>query len=102
MGAELDASLLPIDPAAVAIAARYGRDPLTLALDGGEDYELLCALAPEHRDEALATLRAVGCAPAVIGRLATRAAGMTLRRPDGSTEPLAARGWDHLSRGGSV
>ncbi len=102
VGAELDASLLPVDPAAVAIAARYGRDPLTLALDGGEEYELLCALAPEHRDEALATLRAVGCAPAVIGRLTTRAAGMTLRRPDGSTEPPRARGWDHLSRGGSV
>ena len=102
VGAELDASLIPVDPAAVAIAARYERDPLALALNGGEDYELLCALAPEQRDEALATLHAVGCAPAVIGRLTTRAAGMTLRRPDGSTEPLTQRGWDHLRRGGSV
>jgi thiamine-monophosphate kinase len=97
VGAELDAALIPIDPAAVAIAARYGRDPLALALNGGEDYQLLCALAPDRRDETLAALRAVGCAPVVIGRLTAPETGMTIRRADGSLEPLSATGWDHLS-----
>lgn len=98
VGAELDASLIPVDPAATAIAARYGHDPLTLALNGGDDYELLCAIAPDSRDEALAALRAVGCAPTIIGRLTEPARGMTLRRADGSIEPLLAKGWDHLSQ----
>jgi thiamine-monophosphate kinase len=99
VGAELDASLIPVDPAVAAIAPHYGRDPLTLALYGGDDYELVCALAPEHRDDALAALRAVGCAPAIIGRLTAPGAGITLRRADGSTEPLAIQGWDHLNPG---
>lgn len=98
VGAELDASRIPIDPAAAQIAPRYGRDPLMLALHGGEDYELLCALAPDRRDEALAALQAVGCAPVVIGRLTASEAGMALRHEDGSVQPLAATGWDHLSQ----
>lgn len=96
VGAELDASEIPVDPAAEAIAAHYGRDPLTLALHGGDDYELLVALAPEHRDEALTTLRAVGCTPTIIGKLTAPETGMTIRQADGSTAPLVARGWDHL------
>ena len=99
MGAELDASRIPIDPAAAELAPRYGRDPLALALHGGEDYHLLCALAPDRRDEALAALQAVGCAPVVIGRLMLPEAGMALRYEDGSVQPLAATGWDHLSQG---
>ncbi|HEU5348978.1 MAG TPA: thiamine-phosphate kinase [Ktedonobacterales bacterium] len=99
VGAELDASLIPVNPVAAEIAVHYGRDPLALALNGGDDYELLCAIAPERRDETLAVLRAVGCAPAVIGRLTAPGSGMTLRRADGSTEPLAPRGWDHLIPG---
>jgi thiamine-monophosphate kinase len=99
VGAELDASRIPIDPAVVELAPRYGRDPLTLALHGGEDYQLLCALAPDRRDEALAALQAVGCAPVVIGRLTSPDDGMTIRYEDGSVLPLAATGWDHLSQG---
>ena len=102
VGAELDASLIPVDPAATTIAPLYGRDPLALALYGGDDYELVCALAPKYRDEALAALREVGCAPTIIGRLTEPGAGMTLRHADGSTEPLAAKGWDHLNPGWSV
>jgi thiamine-monophosphate kinase len=96
VGAELDASLIPVDPAAMRIASRYGQDSMMLALHGGEEYELLCAVAPESRDGALAALRAVGCAPVVIGRLTAPASGMTLQRSDGSLETLSPRGWDHL------
>jgi thiamine-monophosphate kinase len=96
VGAELEESLIPVDAAALAIAGRYGREPLTLALQGGEDYELLCAVAPERQDETLAALRAVGCTPAIIGRLTTPDVGVTLRRVDGTLEPLPIRGWDHL------
>jgi thiamine-monophosphate kinase len=99
VGAELDAARIPIAPAAMEIAPRYGRDPLMLALYGGEDYHLLCALSPDRRDEALAALRAVGCAPVVIGRLTAPEDGMAMRHEDGSIQPLAATGWDHLIQG---
>lgn len=100
VGAELEASLIPVDPATAEIAAHYGRDPLLLALNGGEDYHLLCALAPDRREEALAALEAVGCSPVIIGRLTAPGTGMTIRRADGLIEPLAAQGWDHLNPGG--
>jgi hypothetical protein len=35
----------------------------------------------------------------VIGRLMSPDAGMTIRYEDGSVQPLAATGWDHLSQG---
>jgi hypothetical protein len=41
----------------------------------------------------------VGCAPVVIGRLTAPEAGMAMRHEDGSIQPLAATGWDHLSQG---
>lgn len=100
VGAELEASLIPVDPAAAEIAVHYGRDPLLLALNGGEDYHLLCALAPDRREESLAALEAVGCSPVIIGRLTAPGTGMTIRRADGLIEPLAAKGWDHLNPGG--
>ncbi len=43
---ELDAAALPMTPAARAVAARAGVDPLQWALYGGEDYNLV-VLAPE-------------------------------------------------------
>ena len=41
VGAEITLSALPISPACRAYAKSIKRDPLTLALAGGEDYELL-------------------------------------------------------------
>src|SRR5262249_54209262 len=45
VGAELEAESIPVDASAVAIATALGRDPLDLALTGGEDYELLVSVA---------------------------------------------------------
>jgi thiamine-monophosphate kinase len=102
VGAELDAALIPIDAAAVELAPRFGRAPLDLALHGGDEYELLCAIAPDRQDEALVALRALGCAPAIIGRLTTPETGMTIRQMDGTVGPLFAGGWDHLNGDGLV
>ena len=38
---------IPVHPAAVDVARLAGLEPLELALNGGEDYELLCAV-PER------------------------------------------------------
>lgn len=51
---ELDAAALPMTPAARAVAARAGVDPLQWALYGGEDYNLV-VLAPEEAARKLAS-----------------------------------------------
>src|SRR5690349_13198979 len=48
VGALIDASLLPIDERVVELCGRRALDPLQLALHGGEDFELLFTVKPEH------------------------------------------------------
>jgi thiamine-monophosphate kinase len=48
VGALIDAALLPIDERVVELCGRRALDPLQLALHGGEDYELLFTVKPEH------------------------------------------------------
>lgn len=87
-GAEIDAGAIPIH----ALAARASSDTsLTLALHGGEDYELLFAAPPAVR-----VPKQVGGVPITrIGRL-TRTRIIQLLE-DGKTTPLTAEGWQHLT-----
>ncbi len=49
---ELDAGTLPLAKGVAEVAAAAGRDPLRLAVSGGEDYELLAALPAERLGDA--------------------------------------------------
>jgi thiamine-monophosphate kinase len=96
VGAELNADAIPVDPAAEAVAAALGRDALQLALEGGEDYELLFTVAPDRLEQALAAVVEAGGVTRVIGRLTEPGSGLRIRFADGRIEHLVARGWDHL------
>lgn len=56
VGLRIDAAALPLAPGVEEVARAAGRDPLTLAISGGEDYELLAALPPERLAEARAAV----------------------------------------------
>jgi thiamine-monophosphate kinase len=56
VGALIEADDLPIDPGARAWFDRHGGSALEAALSGGEDYELLFAVAPKNR-RLLASIR---------------------------------------------
>lgn len=99
VGAEIDAAAVPIDPAAGIIATAYGRDPLALALYGGEDYELLFTVPPAGIQTAIAAVAAVGGTAHIIGRLTAPEAGIRLVLPEGMTRTLEPTGWDHLRTG---
>jgi thiamine-monophosphate kinase len=93
-GATLDE--VPIHLAAFAVAEAVGDDPARYALDGGEDFELIIAVAPrafEHLARKFAL--AFGASLVPIGRLdaelGVRTAG------DGITRELVAAGFDHFS-----
>jgi thiamine-monophosphate kinase len=70
---------------------KLGLDPLRLALDGGEDYELLFTVP---RRLARRLPRAVRGIPVTIIGEITREKGILLIDDAGQTRPLPARGWD--------
>ncbi|MGH6962122.1 MAG: thiamine-phosphate kinase, partial [Dongiaceae bacterium] len=101
VGVRLDADRLPVDPSVHAIAgaaAAEGKTALDVALYGGEDYELLFAVAPDDVEHVLARLaEATGTPATIIGAFEPASAGRTMT-VDGSRRPLEPGGWTHFRR----
>jgi thiamine-monophosphate kinase len=96
VGAQLYAERIPVSDETRRVARALGLDALTMALHGGEDFEL-CLTAPP---DAAASLEQgfrdrFNCPLTCIGTIQA-GAGVTLRHPDGSEESLAAGGYDHF------
>jgi thiamine-monophosphate kinase len=90
LGAVIDFDALPLAPGVAEAARRAGREPDVLAATGGEDYELLAAIAPRDLDR----LRAAAALPLTpVGRLEA-GAGLRAERA-GAEVPLARLGWEH-------
>jgi thiamine-monophosphate kinase len=90
----IDAAAAPLADGLAEIAASTGAGLWSLALSGGEDYELLAALPAERLEEATA---AVGDAAGVgLTRIGAVEAGEGVEiRPRGG-EPLEPKGYDQL------
>ena len=89
VGAEIDASRIPISP---AYRALMGGD-LTHALTGGEDYELIFCVRPGHSEAELSRRLRVA-----VRRIGTIVRGKQVKLI-GASAPIDA-GWDQLrSRG---
>lgn len=93
VGLRIEAARLPLADGVAEVAAALGRDPLELAVAGGEDYELLAALPRTAVAGAAEEIRGIGLELALIGEVAGE--GVEIRRPGG--EVLPARGFDQLS-----
>jgi thiamine-monophosphate kinase len=93
-GVVIDADAVPVHPGARAWADRAGREPLALALSGGEDYELLFAVPPRRRSRFLGAVRR--CPDITVTRVGQLTAGQDacLRR-GARLEPLDA-GFTHF------
>jgi thiamine-monophosphate kinase len=89
VGAEIDASRVPISPA----LRRFSKDPLARALNGGEDFELLFSVRPAK----LATVRKLSSRfkLTMIGRV-TAGKRIFLTTPDKKKTPLRAGGFEHF------
>jgi thiamine-monophosphate kinase len=104
LGARVEETALPLSPGVLAWERALGGDPLSRALSGGEDYELLFSSGSE---KALDRLR--DRSDLLVTRIGELIEGgaVELERRDGTIEPLPAKGWDHFSprpggeRGGS-
>ena len=90
VGARIEAALLPIHRQTFKAAERFGDDPATYALYGGEDYELLFAI-PEG-----AAKRLPSDSFAVVGAVTDAVGEVVIGMPDGETRPLTASGFQHF------
>ena len=93
VGARLNVDLIPVHPAA---RDSFGEQALTLALSGGEDYELLFTGSAAIIDHAKKT---VPCPVTVIGEMVAGDENkVTLVDRRGNPFALAGGGWDHFKR----
>jgi thiamine-monophosphate kinase len=93
VGLRIDAGALPVAEGVAELAAALGRDPLQLAVSGGEDYELLAAVPAPGLD--LAQLGESGkVAMTRIGEVVA-GRGVEIKLPGGRM--LEPGGFDHLS-----
>ncbi len=96
IGARIQAGELPVSSALTAAAEHLDKPAWEFALAGGEDFELLLAVAPGHVDAVRAAVAATGTPLTPIGEVLR--SGLHFVAPDGSGDvPAAGLGWDHFA-----
>lgn len=91
----IEAGSLPLAKGVAEVAAAVGRDPLEVAVSGGEDYELLAALPADKLAEASTRIgEAAETTLTPIGEVAA-GEGAQIRLPGGGL--LEAQGFDHFA-----
>ena len=87
-GCRIFYSKIPIDYETVKAAEEFNIDPITPALNGGEDFELLFTV-PLEMFESIKGLKSV----TVIGHMTSEGSGYKIVGDDGSEVALSAQGW---------
>lgn len=84
---------LPIDKETYETAVEFSLDPVTAALNGGEDYELLFTISQSDHEK-------LSKHPDIhfIGHVQDLAKGNLLVTKKGNQVALTAQGWDHLRK----
>lgn len=90
-GALIEESGVPIHPEAQLMALKFRLDPITCALSGGEDYELLFTIDPRDTDK-------IRFLPDIYiaGEMLAPDAGIKLSTKGGKLHDLKAQGWRHF------
>ncbi len=91
VGALIEESGVPIHPEAQLLALQFKLDPVTCALNGGEDYELLFTIRPEDVDK-------IKFLPDIYiaGEIMEAEHGIKLNTKGGNLHDLKAQGWVHF------
>jgi len=99
VGATLYADKIPISDALLKFCSRFDFDPVEYALSGGEDYTLLCTVAPEGVEEIVQKFQRKFNKPLFrIGEVNDKNR-LDMIFPDGSSKPVVPTGWDHFKTG---
>jgi thiamine-monophosphate kinase len=91
VGAFIEEVGVPIHPDAKLMAIKFQLDPITCALSGGEDYELLFTID-------LKDVEKVKYLPDIyiMGEITDAEDGITLHTEGGKIHPITAQGWVHF------
>jgi len=91
VGALLEESGISIHPDVQVQAIDFGLDPATVALSGGEDYELLFTIDPKDVDK-------IRFLPDIYiaGEILPKSEGVMFNSKGGKLHPLQAQGWQHF------
>lgn len=96
VGAEIHTASLPLSSALLTYAKVSHRNPSALALQGGEDYELLWT-APESKSRQLhRAARKAGRRITCIGVIRPRRFGIQVTTEDGIRQPLPVTSYEHF------
>jgi thiamine-monophosphate kinase len=91
VGALIDESGVPIHPDAQMQALEFKLDPITCALSGGEDYELLFTVDPKDLEIARFLTDVY-----IAGEIVAPEQGIKLRTMHGNLHDIVAQGWNHF------
>ncbi len=98
VGAEILAGSLPVSPACRAYAKARGLSPAQIALQGGEDYELLFTVPRKKQSRFERLIGKTGFRMTCIGSITPQASGLRLKSETGPTEPLPLTSYEHFLR----
>ncbi len=96
VGVTIDVAQLPLSPACRAYADTQGIDPTTLALAGGEDYELLFTVNPRSERPLERQARAKGFQITKVGVIRPSRFGIQAVSTDGVAKPLPVTSYQHF------
>ncbi|MTB51681.1 thiamine-phosphate kinase [Lewinella sp. W8] len=91
VGAIIEEGNVPIAQEAQLQALEFNLDPITVALSGGEDYELLFTIDPGEVEK-------VRFLPDlfIAGEITEASEGVQLHTTGGNIHPITAQGWNHF------
>jgi len=92
VGCNLYEDKLPLDPQLINVCEEFNIDATTVAINGGEDYELLFTIAMDDFDKIKGNPNFT-----IIGHMVQESEGIHLITRADMKIPLKARGWNALS-----
>jgi len=92
-GCKLFADKIPIAAETRKAAEEMNLEPVTISINGGEDYELLFTL-PVHNFDKLASIQGISA----IGHMTNKEEGKHLVMSDGNYTEIQSMGWNSLRR----
>ena len=91
VGVNLFEDKIPLDPAVISVCEEFNLDSTTIALSGGEDYELLFSIDQKDYDKIKGNPNFT-----VIGHMTEGSEGMHLVTRANTKIALIARGWNAM------
>ena len=92
LGCDLYETKIPLDPQVISTSEEFNMNSTTVALNGGEDYELLMTISQDDYSKIKANPNLT-----VIGYMTESNNGMNLVTRSETKIPLTAQGWNPLS-----